>query len=861
MAKLIKNYIEQLIKKQVEKHGIVVWYDPDGCYISMISEINWANVPLIKYEGSYYDVRFKAEQYFDGITRNKLLIYLNTKRDINNFPLIELEKAGCVIEPHGPVEKNTNLTVVVKEAFSEKISEELIRNICEKIEGKTIAINEIEKIVENAKSIDTAALSIIFNTNEPQSIILNFLASQSLGKLIQERKLEKELSKFIHMYLGIKVKASLSLEQLRDKTIETVLMVDFIDSLKDDPVKEKYKGLDLPNKENYILSIKGIVNLWRERSDIAEEYRKESERIQDIYSIATEIFNPKNIIDVQTFPVFDEMLIKFCLSESDNINLSEFQEIVGKRKNNFWANEKAEISLIWTIIEYCLKLRLSIQKALKDITKKELDLSELINLYINDSTHKGWYLIDRNYRLLESKYAEFDIGSNFDDMLEKLIVKIRDEYSRLLNIQAEKVSSSLSTHQNIKVKNILQQKDILGKKVLPILQDKKRCAYFLVDAFRYEMGEELFESIENYEQKNILPTLASIPTITSFGMLSLLLHFNEMINVEPINGKLVLEVNGNKVDSRNERLKFIDGKMPYSIENFKLDEVIKPKKSVRERIKKADMIIVTSQEIDSLCEGGENLLARQVMSQIILNLKRAIYNLLELGIEEFIISADHGYLLGNEIGKELKIDCPNGETYSLHKRVWIGKGGNNPENTIRFKASDFGYKSELDFVFPKEIAIFKTIGGENNYFHGGLSLQEMVIPTIDLRMKPKLKQKKVFKEEYILNLVKENITNRIFIITIQYKSDELLFAEMLTENKKVRVNILKDKEKIGQVVASEYGFDEATNEIVLERNKKNVITIILNESVLEGNISISLIDSRTEMELNKINDIPLRITI
>jgi hypothetical protein len=375
------------------------------------------------------------------------------------------------------------------------------------------------------------------------------------------------------------------------------------------------------------------------------------------------------------------------------------------------------------------------------------------------------------------------------------------------------------------------------------------------------MGEELFESIENYEQKNILPALASIPTITPFGMLSLLLHFNEMINVEPINGKLVLEVNGNKVDSRNERLKFIDGKMPYSIENFKLDEVIKPKKSVRERIKKADMIIVTSQEIDSLCEGGENLLARQVMSQIILNLKRAIYNLLELGIEEFIISADHGYLLGNEIGKELKIDCPNGETYSLHKRVWIGKGGNNPENTIRFKASDFGYKSELDFVFPKEIAIFKTIGGENNYFHGGLSLQEMVIPTIDLRMKPKLKQKKVFKEEYILNLVKENITNRIFIITIQYKSDELLFAEMLTENKKVRVNILKDKEKIGQVVASEYGFDEATNEIVLERNKKNVITIILNESVLEGNISISLIDSRTEMELNKINDIPLRITI
>ena len=861
MAILIKNYLEKLIKKQSDENGIVVWYDPEGDYKSMVSEIDWGSIPIIKYEGSYYDVRFKAEQYFENIERRKVLIYSNIKRDTNLFPLIELEKAGCVVEPHGPVERNTNLTIVVKEVFSGKISEEFIRDICKKIEGKTITIDEIEKIVDSTKSLNTAALSIIFNTNEPQSIILEFLINKNLDVSIQKRKLEKELSKLINVYLGIEINENYSLNQQREKTIETMLMVDFTESLGVASNKEKYKSLNLPKRENQISAIKAILDLWRERSDITEEYIKESERIQDLYGIASEIFNPKNIIDVQTFPVFDGMLIKHCLSESDNINLLELQVIVSKRKNNFWANEKAEISLIWTIIEYCLKLRLSIQKALKDITKKELDLSELINLYIDEGTHKGWYLIDRNYRLLESKYAEFDIGSNFDDMLEKLIIKIRNEYSRLLNIQAEKVSSSLRIKKNIELKKILRQKDILRKKVLPILQDKKRCAYFLVDAFRYEMGEELFESIENYEQKNILPALASIPTITPFGMLSLLLHFNEVIHVKPINKKLVLEVNNNKVNSRNERLKFIDENMSYSIKNFKLDEVIKPKKSVRDEIKKADMVIVTSQEIDSLCEGGENLLARQVMSQIILNLKRAIYHLLELGIEEFIISADHGYLLGNEMGRELKIDCPNGETYSLHKRVWIGKGGNNPENTIRFKSSDFGYAGELDFVFPKEIAIFKTTGSENNYFHGGLSLQEMIIPTINLQMKPKLKQKKISKEEYFLNLAKKSITNRIFTITVQYKADELLFAEMLPENKKIRINIIKDKEKIGKAVASEYGFDDATNEILLERNKKNVITIILNEGLLEGNISIILIDSRTEMEVNKISDIPLRITI
>ena len=87
----------------------------------------------------------------------------------------------------------------------------------------------------------------------------------------------------------------------------------------------------------------------------------------------------------------------------------------------------------------------------------------------------------------------------------------------------------------------------------------------------------------------------------------------------------------------------------------------------------------------------------------------------------------------------------------------------------------------------------------------------------------------------------------------------MMFAEMLANKKKVQIGILKDQTQIGRAVASEYGFDEATNEIILERNRKNVVTIILNENIAEGNISIVLIDSRTELELARMADIPLKI--
>ena len=133
----------------------------------------------------------------------------------------------------------------------------------------------------------------------------------------------------------------------------------------------------------------------------------------------------------------------------------------------------------------------------------------MLNFY-KSVNHDGWFLIDKHYRLLETKFAEFDIGSVFDDKLERFIAKIRNGYSNFIDTQAERVSLSLSLSGRVEAEKIIKQKDIFKSLVLPALQDNRKCAYFLVDAFRYEMGEELFESIESCEQKNT-------PSSATFG--------------------------------------------------------------------------------------------------------------------------------------------------------------------------------------------------------------------------------------------------------------------------------------------------------------------------------------------------------
>ena len=261
-------------------------------------------------------------------------------------------------------------------------------------------------------------------------------------------------------------------------------------------------------------------------------------------------------------------------------------------------------------------------------------------------------------------------------------------------------------------------------------------------------------------------------------------------------------------------------------------------------------------------EEGNDILAKNLMDKVFIQIQRAINSLSELGFEIFILSADHGFLLGSGIGKEHKVDVPNGKTFDLHKRYWVGMGGDNPENTIRFKASDIGYSGNLDFVFPIGVSIFKTPGQENDYFHGGISLQELIIPVIEIHKEPKEKKETSSDREYKIVFNKAIITNRIFLIKISEEEKQLtLESESNETKKKVSLKVISEGKDFGQVIAAEYGFIDSTKEIILELNKSNAVTIKLNEELTNGFLNIILIDSETELELVKISELEFKLSI
>jgi hypothetical protein len=160
---------------------------------------------------------------------------------------------------------------------------------------------------------------------------------------------------------------------------------------------------------------------------------------------------------------------------------------------------------------------------------------------------------------------------------------------------------------------------------------------------------------------------------------------------------------------------------------------MKPTKKRQQEIIEADIVLVTSQEIDRRGEETEDEEeARQFMDSVLEKLRRGVRRLASLGVQQMVIVADHGHLFVEEIDEAMKIDPPGGQTVDLHPRVWIGRGGMAAPGFIRLPASQLGLAGDLELAFPLGLACFRTRGSSRGYCHGGISHQEVVIPVASI---------------------------------------------------------------------------------------------------------------------------------
>jgi len=223
-----------------------------------------------------------------------------------------------------------------------------------------------------------------------------------------------------------------------------------------------------------------------------------------------------------------------------------------------------------------------------------------------------------------------------------------------------------------------------------------------------------------------------------------------------------------------------------------------------------------------------------------------------MGVEHFVITADHGHQFSMRKEEDMQMDKPGGETIDQHRRCWAGRGGQTPAASTRVSGSELGYATDLDFVFPKGLAVFKA-GGDLAFHHGGPSLQELIVPVVTLRI-PSTATDAAKGAKVVLDGYPTVLTNRTFGMKVIVGAE--LFAQ---EPVAVRLALLADGVEVGRCgMALDAELDTSSGVLLVRPGKPaNVAMILTSEEFQKFRIVAQ--DPMTDAVLGQSGDIELNL--
>ena len=534
------------------------------------------------------------------------------------------------------------------------------------------------------------------------------------------------------------------------------------------------------------------------------------------------------------------------------------------RQSRFWSEVTPTIQAHWALLAAVAQVLLEadrVAKALKDAPKT---VAGLVHAYAEGES--PWCLLDTHHRHLESRWYNFDLDAGDPHPgLDKLILKAEQRYTEIGSQLAMAFVKQFSKAKH-PIPGMLRQVQVFETHVKPHLGTVKT-AYVWVDALRFEMARELADVLKSDFDLTLHPALAMIPTITEIGMASLLPSADEGVKVVSLGGgKLGLEVAGTVLKDRKDRIAFLKFHAGVSVYDAKLDDLLpKPSKKVRDGIQGADLILVTSQEIDELCEADNITQARRQMDGVLNDLRRGFRVLADLGVKQFILAADHGHLFGEVVGDDMKIEAPGGDTADLHRRVWVGVGGTSEPSYLRTSLKALGVESDLDLATPWTLACFKSKGGARAYFHGGLSPQELIIPVVVMTSTAAKLSGPPTGIQWTLTAGSKKLSTRFFSVQVSGQSSGLFTVEP----PKVRVEIRAKGKCVSVPISASYGFEQATGDVQLRASatdarqiEPDTVTLMVEvEEIGQKTVSISLLDAISGAELAGMDKIEVTTLI
>ena len=723
---LLSENLERQINSQVRK-GLVVWLDKDGLYTSFVDSLAERRAegkfaaPVVAYRGSYLELFLALESAQEGLDSEPLLLHIpgHTDVSIRSTPLLEAYRSGTRFE--------RALPTLVREVASGRVSAAEVERF---LGVDALTLEKAEVWLQGHLNQELTGLAATLAHWRPDSL-LPALLSDAGGPLIDSKDgpiLQEYIERhcgtseaYMQAHLGQSARTS---RALIEAWVGWLLCVEYVNDLSRnprDPILQPLTRLSAPLKKTCLALVQVV------RQQCPAQYRKLANQTEMLIEGDLLSGNADELGRIDTFSREDSRLLEAAVAALEQEEWSRALDWATTRLKSpsIWLESDPLRHQEWQLVRASARLGQLLAQEPRPLHGAQ-SLSDALERYTSqafrvDQSHRTFEQ-DR-LRLLEPRLSHFEPLAQATAQLRRLYHQWVDALTRDF--------TELCLNHGFLPESSLQQRTLYEQVVHPLTQRHGTVAYFLVDGLRYEMAAELAERLEKPGlMMHLKARLAELPSITRVGMNVL----------APVNREGSLKVAGSfngfrageyVVDTPEKRLRAMGERSlesrpggRRSALGLTISQVQNESpQALKKKLSKSPLVVIHSREIDV---SGESDIGIATFETWLSQLYASIQLLRNAGVDQFVITSDHGFLLIDESREPINLQ---GE-----RRFLLSDAPVSQDATATVSTHSLAYEGVPGYIlFPRDASTFRSKGNTSQTFvHGGNSLQERAIPVLKL---------------------------------------------------------------------------------------------------------------------------------
>jgi hypothetical protein len=558
-------------------------------------------------------------------------------------------------------------------------------------------------------------------------------------------------------------------------------------------------------------------------------YIDRAQKLEKELSLAQHCAALKDLGTRETFPFEERISLERGISAYLRDDVDAVRETLDRQRRSVWAT-RGESRLKWDLLRAALELSLRCEDLDNQVPQHTQDMGKLLAFYTGSLREA-----DRLHREFEQALGDFEWQDTQDGM-KPVRQQARKAYGRL----AEKAQLAFTRHLQAggwPLAGHLANAEVFDRFVAPKLQQHgHKVAYLMIDALRYELGVALEQQLMEDGAVGLQAALAPMPTITPVGMAALLPGAGQQLGLRREAAGLVPLLGDQPVTNVAQRMEVLRKRYGQRFAEGRLEDYVRGRLEVPAD---ADLLVLRAVEIDSHFENHPDTAPAEITNAL-RRIRMALHRLAKAGFKEAMIATDHGFFVNTHAGAGDVCAKPEGNWLVEHDRCALGDGAVTSTHYM-LPADKAGIRGDVGkLTGPLTLAAYR---GGLQYFHGGASLQECVVPVLTVQLKAQV------QPEVTRALVKlsykngaSKVTTRVPVIEVAADADGFNFTESAFEI------LLEAQDAKGKVVGearSGGAVNAATGTLTLHAGERVQVTLKM-QLEFEGKFKVKALNPKTD---------------